>query len=208
LTDGSVTVTVGTGGAGGGTKSQGTDGGNSTIGNIIVPGGGGGGGAYNTLTIMSGRPGGSGGGAGAAANPTSGNSGAGKSKMEGSTENIVGDPDLCGNSGGTAGTNVGGGGGGAGGPGNNGAETGANPGEGGAPWIPPDEATWIVTVLGASEFSRGGSSNNSVATPSPGFGNGSSIVPTKSGGDGYSGIVVIRFLRQANGELPAGTGVP
>jgi hypothetical protein len=94
LTEGSVGVTVGQGGAGGTPQSQGGDGGSSAIGTIVVPGGGGGGGATSN---MNGRPGGSGGGAGAGNESTSGFAGTGKQNTNGNEGDL--DPGLCGNDG-------------------------------------------------------------------------------------------------------------
>jgi hypothetical protein len=189
LTDGSVTVTVGDGGAGGAKKERGADGGLSSIGEITVPGGGGGGRGYSDAASDSdanGGNGGSGGGGGALNNSNSGTAGT-----------AVGDS-VLGNNGGRAGGNSGGGGGGATGTGGN--VTADYAGTGGAGWKPSDnEAEWIELVTDTEEFShggRGGSNKGEPEGPSVNYGDGGSGSNgnTAGGKAGHSGIVVIRFL--------------
>jgi hypothetical protein len=68
----------------------------------------------------------------------------------------------------------------------------------------PSGTEWISTVLGPSEFefSRGGSSYRNIVPPepTPGFGNGGSVVPAGAGRNGYDGIVIIRFFREADAQ--------
>jgi hypothetical protein len=185
LIDGSVQVIVGAGGTGGARQTQGNDGGNSVIGNITVRGGGGGGGAGNSTSF--------------------GTGGTGRLNISGSVDN-----EIQGNNGGAGQVesndrDPGSGGGGAGSAGGNKAADVA--GAGGDPWVPVGDALWLtevdaITPVGESyEFSRGGrggdSSANAGGTAGVSYGDGGSAGKNtqKQGGNGHSGIVVIRFQR-------------
>jgi hypothetical protein len=204
LTDGKVTVVVGTGGSGKGSGTQGDDGGESYIGSedgpLVAKGGGGGGGGYSNLD---GKPGGSGGGSGAGSGTAAGTGGtATQPKAESGLS--------LGNSGGKGGssnsTDAGGGGGGAGDAGKPSTGSGqATPGEGGTGWNPATgggdyHTAWIAEVLQADEtyeFARGGRGGGPNAAPDNGanYGDGGSAngATTDPGGNGHDGIVIIRF---------------
>jgi hypothetical protein len=193
LENGSVTVKVGTGGAGGQPRTQGENGGLSAIGTIEVPGGGGGGGAISNLD---GKPGGSGGGGGSGNNTAIGTGG----QRSSTDPSILGKP---GGPGGTGGSDSGGSGGGAGGDGVTGLGNGAVV-AGGAPWIAADNsAAWVSAVTeGTTDFSRGGDSGGTNAPnggkPGANYGDGGSAGNNNTStpvGKGGSGIVVIRFQR-------------
>jgi hypothetical protein len=207
LPGGSVTVTVGTGGAGGApvgassnTEGRGTNGGTSSIGAaILVLGGGGGGGGMDSGAGADGADGGSGGGSGAKGADASG--AAGKASAD--------NGEVLGNDGGTAGPGSGGGGGGAKGPGGDAAvkAKGTNaPGAGGKGWQPADEgAAWITQITGATIFSSGGTGgayNGSDGNEAANYGDGGSGHKTKNvaGRKGHDGIVVIRFPHSAPSE--------
>jgi hypothetical protein len=206
LTDGTVTVVVGTGGSGKGSSAQGDDGRESYIGSeggpLTAKGGGGGGGGWSNLD---GKPGGSGGGSGAGSGATAGTGGtATQPKAESGLS--------LGNSGGKGGssnsTDAGGGGGGAGNAGKPSTGSGqATPGVGGAGWKPATgggdyHTAWITEVLKVDETyelargGRGGGPNvtagNGVNYGDGGSGNGNT---TAAGGNGHDGIVIIRFPR-------------
>ncbi|MDR1575573.1 MAG: hypothetical protein LBS37_06165, partial [Treponema sp.] len=141
LSGGSVTVTVGAGGAAGASQSPGGDGGYSFIGTIAVSGGGGGG----AIHLKNGRPGGSGGGGSAGPNSSYGAGGAGKSNTSGNSQSI--DSGMKGNNGGLGSgggslTDGGGGGGGAGSAGTDGKSYSIS--AGGAGWKPsaPENNGW------------------------------------------------------------------
>jgi hypothetical protein len=191
LTGGSIAVEVGKGGAGGVAPTQGTNGGDSSIGDIRVPGGGGGGiGISDSSNAMAnGKNGGSGGGSGA----LGGN-------YFGSPGNANGGDGILGHNGGAGGPNSGGGGGGAAGPG--GTVTNANiAGAGGAGWKPSGESAWIVQVTGTEEFSHGGRGGSYPAAaegqPGANYGDGGSGRNGKgaAGMAGHDGIVIVRFQR-------------
>jgi hypothetical protein len=188
LDSGSVTVTVGAGGDGGAARTQGANGGLSSIGGITVPGGGGGGGGVGSGVQENGagKDGGSGGGGGALSGSYSGSPG------------TAAESPVLGNNGGNAGPDSGGGGGGATDVGGNVIENCA--GTGGAGWKPSvNEAAWIELVTGTEEFSHGGRGGSNKGEPEgqPGanYGDGGSGSNGNSaaGTAGHSGIVVIRF---------------
>jgi hypothetical protein len=193
MSEGFVTVTVGTGGPGGVSQTQGTNGGDSSIRDITVPGGGGGGGAYNN---SNGKSGGSGGGAGALNGSKSGTPGPAADKTD--TSHPYG---AWGYDGGKAWTESAGGGGGATGPGKN-VESNNVGADGGPGWKPSDnDAAWITEVTGVEEFSRGGRGGSYSATETAGSGPGVNYGDGGSGSDvggtvgaaGHDGIVIIRF---------------
>jgi hypothetical protein len=151
MTDGAISIIVGAGGS-----VNGGNGGNSVMGSIAVPGGGGGINGYNgDLTGSPGRNGGSGGGGVASTNNSYSLGGYGK-RRTGTTGVGADDPpvddEVMGNNGGNGetGTN----GGGSGGAGSAGLD-GDNGSADGDPWVPGEDAVWIQTVTGTSEFSRG-----------------------------------------------------
>jgi len=179
----SYPVTVGSGGAGG-SSTNGVAGTNSTLGSIIAYGGGYGAGP-NTPGSRPGGPGGSGGGAGYA----SGTAGA-------ATPSGQGYPGGTG----PAGFYGGAGGGGAGGPGQVGASQ-ANC-VGGAGLSSSITGTAVTRASGGSGYSAaattggGGSGNGGTihGTAYTGGGGGTeNNGPTASGGNGGSGIVIIRY---------------
>lgn len=179
----SYPVTVGSGGAGG-SSTNGVAGTNSTLGSIIAYGGGFGAGP-NTPGSRPGGPGGSGGGAGYA----SGTAGA-------ATPSGQGYPGGTG----PAGFYGGAGGGGAGGPGQVGASQ-ANC-VGGAGLSSSITGTAVTRASGGSGYSAaattggGGSGNGGTihGTAYTGGGGGTeNNGPTASGGNGGSGIVIIRY---------------
>jgi hypothetical protein len=192
LTGGAVEVAVGEGGAGGAARKDGTaesrgkNGGDSSIGDVVVPGGGGGGGGNDSSNdYLAGLNGGSGGGGGAGSSAN----GAGGQRSSGN-------PDVLGYAGGYGAMDPGGGGGGAGGVGQNASMGGA----GGAPWTVPADASWISTATGGTAvFSKGGNGGpgEEGGTPGANYGDGGSAGNNKQkpGAAGHSGIVVIRFQR-------------
>jgi hypothetical protein len=201
LSGGVVQISVGEGGAGGTSTSQGTDGGKSAIGTIEVPGGGSGG---RTSSNMDGRPGGSGGGGGSGNTGTHGTGG----QPNSSDPTVQGHNGGSGSSAGT-GDDGGGGGGGAGGPGSNGGLNSG--GAGGASWNAADAgAPWLVEATKTTEFPAGtnlfshggkGGDKNSPdgGTDGANYGDGGTSgkynAANLPGGSGHSGIVVIRFRR-------------
>jgi uncharacterized repeat protein (TIGR02543 family) len=200
LTDNALAVTVGGGGEGGATRTQGAYGGDSAIGDVKVPRGGGGGGSSAN---MNGNAGGSGGGGGAG--PGKGRGGGGQRINNSQYKEWLGNPGGAGNRSNDFGS--GGSGGGAGSAGKEGINNG-NVVAGGNPWnATAAGASWIVDATktaefpdGVNEFARGGNSggNNAPAGGATGVnygdgGSGSNNTVQK-GGAGHSGIVVIRFL--------------
>ena len=196
---GSITVTVGAGGAGTAYNAgQGNDGGSSSIAaagvTTVTSVGGGGGGNYGGSLV--GRPGGSGGGGGSVSNGGSGTSGQGNDGGDGTGQNA---PDYGG-----------GGGGGAGGAGSNGSgSAGGNGGAGTASSITGSSVTRAGGGGGASYNNdsaggnggsggggngRGGGAGYSgtVNTGSGGGGNTHNS-PGSLGGSGGSGIVILRY---------------
>ncbi|MDR1147773.1 MAG: cadherin-like beta sandwich domain-containing protein [Spirochaetaceae bacterium] len=199
LQNGSAAVVVGAGGKGNGSQAQGQNGGPSAIGNISVPGGGGGGGCNNTTNNnTNGNSGGSGGGGGTGVSTAYGTGGQGSNGNSG----IKGNKGGNGANGGSV--DSGGGGGGAGGAGTNGNSNG-NVVAGGAPWNASNAgASWISTVTGKNEFSRGGNSGGKNG-PTGGkagvnYGDGGSggNNSSRQGAAGHIGIVVIRLQRPGN----------
>jgi hypothetical protein len=208
--DGSVTVTVGKGGAGGAAVAanvaaglQGANGGNSVIETISetisVLGGGGGAGAGGTGASTNGKAGGSGGGGGA-----------GSYAYRGSVGTATASGNVLGHAGG-----LGGGGGGAGGVGgsstpdsvHNSTTTASSisvAGAGGAGWKPlENNAAWVKKVTGTEEFSHGGAGGKNCVTdltPADDYGDGGE--GSSQDRSGHDGIVVIRFFREADGTLP------
>ena len=167
-----IPITVGAGGAAGGTGTpeDGSDGGNSVFGNPTNPitsTGGGGGGLGDSGGGGTGRDGGSGGGGGGrgddtggSGTPGQGNAG-GKSKPQSSPTN-----------------DRGGGGGGAGAAGGNGVNDPGKAGDGG------DGSP--STITGTATFFAGGGGGASGAAPA-------------AGGAGGSGVVIVKEKDKANG---------
>jgi hypothetical protein len=194
LSGGSVSVTVGKGGAGGAVQIRGVSGGTSSIGNVEVIGGGGGGPGSESgrNDVLCGGDGGSGGGGGAGGGTSIGNGG--------NHNNANG---VLGNAGGAGGTDTsGGGGGGAGGEGNGGNDNSNNMSVGGMGWQPSGDSDWIKKVItGVEWFSRGGAGgvlDASKAVPAVtgtkyGDGGAAANSITTPGGKGADGIVIIRF---------------
>jgi len=183
---GTVSVTVGDGGAGpGGAGQQGADGQNSVFGTITAQGGGGGGRANGE----NGRSGGSGGGGGAGPNPggsggtaTQGNSGGGTGY---GSNGGSGNP---GNAGG------GGGGGGAGGAGGNGSPPSGGNGGAGRSYTIADGTTPVGYAGGGTGGDHG------AATATAGGGDRGSGTANRGGGAGGSssanggkGVVIVRW---------------
>jgi hypothetical protein len=189
---GSFVVTVGTGGARVSPGGTGTNGNTSSFGsNIISLGGGGGGGAAST-----GRSGGSGGGGGASSGPGNWAGGVGSQPSQ--------PYGGFGNNGGTGGTDnatyrAGGGGGGAGGAGGNASTSNATGGVG--------KGSYLTGSL--KYYSGGGGASNGAASPQGGGGpvgqpgsvntggggggGDSAVYSDAQGGNGGSGIVIIRY---------------
>lgn len=215
LTTENFTVSVGAGGAGGSLSSnvalqQGSNGGNSSFSNLTAIGGGGGG-AYK----VQGNAGGSGGGGGGR--------GTGNNLR---TAGGLGTPDQ-GNNGGSSrddnsnGRSAGGGGGGAGGPGGTGGTDVTVAGNGGAGL--PTNITGLPNVWIAGGGGGGARDTNSGAVQTPGTGgiggggagsitgNGFTASPNSgsggggagtngAGGNGGSGMVIVRYKGSALGE--------
>ena len=206
-----IPITVGAGGAAGGTGTpeDGSDGGNSVFGNPINPitsTGGGGGGLGDSGGGGTGRDGGSGGGgggrgddSGGSGTPGQGNAG-GKSKPESSPTN-----------------DRGGGGGGAGAAGGNGVNDPGKAGDGGdgSPSTITGTATFFAGGGGGGSESSGGTAGGSggvggggpggngaagtAGTANTGGGGGASGAAPAAGGAGGSGVVIVKEKDKANG---------
>jgi len=183
-------ITIGAGGVGGtSTGLKGSNGSNSVFSSITSTGGGGGGGnSGNSI----GNNGGSGGGAGHAGTNTAGSA----------------SPSGQGNNGGLAGSSAGGGGGGAGAVGAAGSSgAGGAGGAGTASSISGTSVTYAggggggsyPSGIAAGGSSIGGSGGNSSTNATNGVinrgsgGGGSGEAGDTDGGDGSSGIVIIRY---------------
>jgi len=206
-----IPITVGAGGAAGGTGTpeDGSDGGSSVFGNPVNPitsAGGGGGGLGDSGGGGTGRDGGSGGGgggrgddSGGSGTPGQGNAG-GKSKPQSSPTN-----------------DRGGGGGGAGAAGGNGVNDPGKAGDGGdgSPSTITGTATFFAGGGGGGSESSGGTAGGSggvggggpggngaagtAGTANTGGGGGASGAAPAAGGAGGSGVVIVKEKDKANG---------
>ena len=223
LTGNTYSITVGAGGAGApaGTAVYGANGGDSTFNGLTADGGGRGGLYTNTGGRSAGTAGGSGGGASGYNNnatPASGGAGtvnqgyaggnqgsayysgggggAGASGVSGNSEadggsgkysNIMGRPYYWGGGGGGAGYSIAGGDGGRGGGG--GGAVGFGAGEGGKESI----AWGVVGTQGATSSQANVPGGNGGISSGGGGGGGSHYNLTNAGGNGGSGIVILRY---------------
>jgi len=197
LAAGTHSITVGAGGTGGANYSAaGANGGDSVLGSITSNGGGGGG-TYAADTGDSAN--GSGGGGGVSA---------GASRRDGGTSGAYGNDGGDGTDYGGWGSRAAGGGGGAGGAGGNASGgTGGAGGAGSANSITGSSQTYASGGGGAGHSTGGaggtnaangasGEGNGNNATANFGGGGGGSAVNTggaRAGGNGGSGIVVVRY---------------
>jgi hypothetical protein len=187
----SYAITIGAGGVGGTSSGlKGSNGSNSVFSSVTSTGGGGGGGnSGNSI----GNNGGSGGGAGHAGTNTAGSA----------------SPSGQGNNGGLAGSSSGGGGGGAGAVGAAGSSgAGGAGGAGTASSISGTSITYAAgggggsypTGIAAGGSSIGGNGGNSSTNATDGVinrgsgGGGTGEAGDTNGGDGSSGVVIIRYL--------------
>jgi hypothetical protein len=186
----SYAITIGAGGVGGTSSGlKGSNGSNSVFSSITSTGGGGGGGNVGNSI---GNNGGSGGGAGHAGTNTAGSA----------------SPSGQGNNGGLAGSSSGGGGGGAGAVGSAGSSgAGGAGGAGTASSISGTSVTYAggggggsyPSGIAAGGSSIGGSGGNSSTNATDGVinrgsgGGGTGEAGDTNGGDGSSGIVIIRY---------------
>lgn len=202
-----LTITVGDGGAGGYTNQRGTNGQNSVFDTITMIGGGGGGAGSNS--IYDGLAGGSGGGGG----------GEGPAGSGGSSTKTIGH----GNAGGAADTHAGGGGGGAGGAGSD-AVSFLRGGEGGdgmqsditgvLSWYAAGGEGGNENNIQSSNGAKngiGGYTNTSNTAAFPGAANtgsgggGRTHFSNGYGGDGGSGVVIVRIHGQTHRLIWTGT---
>lgn len=200
LTPQAYTVTVGAGGAGQvGTANPGygSDGQNSVFDGMTAIGGGGG----ATNSGIAGRPGGSGGGAGH--NNTTGGTGTAGQGNNGRGAN-------------TTSPNYGaGGGGGAGGMGTVPTNTAAGTGGDGLAYSISGSSvyyaggggggTYMGGTLGLGGLGGGGNAPAGNATPNTGGGGGGQKDNLANGGNGGSGIVIVRYLTSASNAVMAST---
>jgi autotransporter-associated beta strand protein len=223
LTNTSYSVTVGAGGAApnynAGSTTRGSNGGNSTFGDISALGGGGGGGGENSFSGV-GADGGSGGGGGSKYSNAGGNSTSGQGFNGGNARN--GDGSSAGD------RTAGGGGGGAGGAGStpaSGSSTAGNGGVGRASDITGTSVTYAggggggardlysgqARGLGGSGGGGNGTTTGNATSGIDGLGGGGGGAGADGmGGDGGDGIVIVRYkgssLGSIGGNVTSGTG--